>query len=102
MHAHLEVSPARRSTHGLAAEVEVRSPLLQALDLFRHPSVEELEETARLRRQLVERAAEDFGRETVGGRDVLQRRLDVLDVLSLVLDRLHLTLVLDAAARSHG
>jgi len=90
----LRVVPPGEIPDGLPREAHVGSPLLQPLGLFRHPPAEKLEETARLRWQLVKRAAEDLGRETVRGRDVLERRLDVLDDLALVRDPLHLALVL--------
>ena len=44
-----------------------------------HHLVDQQQQPPRLRRQLVERAAEHLGRQPVGDRDVVRRRLDVLE-----------------------
>ena len=66
------VSPQPAScAHVPAAEAEIRSLHLQPFALARHHFVDEQQQAPRLRRQLVERAAQHLVRQPVGRLDVV-------------------------------
>jgi hypothetical protein len=94
MRAHGEVRPARVLAHLAPREAHVRAVQALRLGALGHQAVEEAEKAPRLRRQLVERAAEHLVRQAVGRRDVVARHLDVADGAAVVLRGLHLALVL--------
>ena len=79
----LRIAPAGRFAHVAAREAVIGSRHLLPLALGCNHRVDRQQQPARLRRQLVERAAQHFMRKPVGHGDVGQRNLDVLD-LSLI------------------
>src|SRR5262249_430703 len=82
---HLEVRPAGGDADVTAAKEEaVALDLLPPAGLVDH-RVEGHEKPPRLRRQLVQAAAEDLVRETIGDRDVVERDLDVRQGLTPML-----------------
>ena len=64
------------------SSLRVKRASVRAIERSRmllHDRLDHPEHPARLRRQLIERAAEDFMRELVGEGDVIERHLDVFD-----------------------
>jgi len=70
---------AERAAHLTRREAEIDTIHRQLFALSRHPGVQVLHKPPRLRRQLVERAAEDVGRQAVGDLEVTELYFDVLD-----------------------
>ena len=100
MGSHLEVGPGGRLAHPAAREEESVTVDRLPRALAGDRAIEPLEEIPRLRRKLVERAAEDLVGETVGDSQVHDVDFDVGQGLPAVLDALERLLVL--AQERHG
>jgi hypothetical protein len=102
VHPRLRRTEARRLPRLPAAKAKIlprdRLPLARRPDM----PVEQCQHPPRLGRQLVERAAQHLVREAVRHRDVVQRGLDVLHQLPLVLHRLHRPLATPRPPRLHA
>ena len=73
-----------RAPAGERPRIALAEPVMPLLDFFGGASrarhvVQQIEEPPRLRRHFIEGAAQDFARQSVRGRDVLQRDFDMLD-----------------------
>ncbi len=90
----LRVAPARVLTHVTTREPDVASIKTLLLGALRDHCVDLVQQAPRLRRQLVERAAEHLVREPVRDPDVVERHLDVLEALAVVLGSLERALIL--------
>lgn len=100
VHARLRVTPAGPRAHVAPREAHLRLLDGLRLGLVAHMLDHTGQESPRLRRQLIQAAAQHLVRDGVGLADVLGRRLDVRDGLASIEHGLHRPLVL--VQQRHG